>query len=265
MAPLDKSKTMAMQRRRNIPTRMFRQESRMETLTQRPGSLGLADVGGSESGDYAEVMELPPDFESYARCGPDANTLETIRFYWEVSSERCPPQMSSLLGFILDRPWVIGTRLNEYQALIVAARLVSRGKFYRLGLYTNLLGQGSDKWWQGTDGTHLAVTSVRSGRVSDTTQRHTMAVLRSLANCPTDVERPEQRVAIHWNEVSAYPISYPVVRTPSHEEIEANVYESVRQDGDLDRSRSGYYVYPGTWRLTEIRDAMAQRLVNIPV
>ena len=101
------------------------------------------------------------------------------------------------LGFILDRPRVTSTRLNEYQAVVVTVRLVGRGEFNGLGLYADLLGQRLDKWEQSRSGTYLAVTSARSGRVPDTTQRHTMVVVRSLANCPADVERREQRVAIH--------------------------------------------------------------------
>jgi len=143
------------------------------------------------------------------------------------------------LVFILNRLRVMGFRLNEYHAPIVTAGLVGRNEFHGIGLYANLLGQGLDKLGRGTSGTHLAVTRARTARVSDMTQRYTPVVLRSLANCPADVERREQRVAIHWNKISTAPPSHgPVIRTPTHEEIEADVYESVRQDGDLYRSRS---------------------------
>jgi len=57
--------------------------------------------------------------------------------------------------------------------------------------------------------------------------------------CLADVERREQRVAVHCNKISTAPPSLdPFIRTSAQYEIETYVYESVRRDGDLYWSRS---------------------------
>lgn len=51
----------------------------------------------------------------------------------------------------------------------------------------------------------------------------------SLTDCIADVERGEQRIAIHWeNYKRASSRPDPLVRTSSQQEIEADVYEGVR-------------------------------------
>ena len=70
--------------------------------------------------------------------------------------------------------------------------------------------------------------------------------MRSLSNRLAHVERPEQRVAIHWNKISITPPSHdPVVRTSPHREIETEIQEGVREGGGLHQSGSETLCVPG--------------------
>jgi len=49
-----------------------------------------------------------------------------------------------------------------------------------------------------------------------------------------DVERGQQRAAIHWGKVSTIPLPHdPCVRTSAQQEIEGCIYESVGQGEEL--------------------------------
>ena len=73
------------------------------------------------------------------------------------------------------------------------------------------------------------LVSIRSIRAFGGTQRYAKVLMRSPTNGLADVERCEQRVAIHYNELSIVPSSHdPVVLTSTQQEIEGDVYESVR-------------------------------------
>jgi len=70
--------------------------------------------------------------------------------------------------------------------------------------------------------------------------------MRSPANRLAHVERPEQRVTIHWKKISTAPSPHDqTVRTSAHHEIETNVQESVGKDGRLHRSGSETLRAPG--------------------
>ena len=77
--------------------------------------------------------------------------------------------------------------------------------------------------------TYIAVIRARNPRVSDMTQRYTELVVPPFANRLADIERREQRVAVHWNKMSTTSSSCgPGARTSAKQEIETDVNESVR-------------------------------------
>ena len=153
---------------------------------------------------------------------------------FERHSLREPSSPGLKLVFSPDPPWGIG-------APITTAGLFARDVFHGLGLYADLLGKGLYKWKRGASGTSTYPTVIlaRDYRVSDMTQRYAKIVVSSPANRPANVEGREQRVAIHCNKMSATPPSHdPTVRTSAHQEIEADVHESVGEDRGLRDSRS---------------------------
>ena len=203
--------------------------------------------------------------------GSDVNTLETIRLRWKETTKRHSLRMFFSHGVgTLDRLWAISVRLSEYRAPIVTAGLFTRDELQCLCLDANLLGQGFVKHQReqrtNVTCTYPAVIIARTARISDSAERYTKVVVCSPSNRLAHVERPEQRVTIHWNKLSTTPPSQdPAVRTSSHRVIETDVHECVGKGGGLRRSGSETGCAPGERWLTEIREPIAQRLVNIPV
>jgi len=187
-------------------------------------------------------MEEAFDFvASDSGCCPDSNALVTIR-----SCPKEPPGRYSLqvpspgleVVFAPNRTRTICVRVSELRAPM---GLCTRDELHSLGLYVNLLGRGLGKQGQGTSGTRTypAGVLVPSGRVSNRAQGYAKVVVPSLTNHRAHIQRREQRVTIHWKEISTDPSPHdPSVLTSADREIEKDVQESVRKDGRLHRSGS---------------------------
>ena len=154
--------------------------------------------------NQTEVME-----DAFDLVKSDA--LGMIKPRWKEPPERYSLQVPSSPGlelvFFVDCTRATGVRLSEYRAPV---GLFTRDVFHGLGLDMNLLGQGPDKGERGRGSsryTYPASILAPNGRVSDRTHGYTKVVVRSPANRLAHVERCEQRVAIHWREIS---------ETPSH-------------------------------------------------
>jgi len=143
--------------------------------TQHQWHRGSELASGGESGDYTGITKSPPDLTgSDPRCILEANTLGGGNQVVPKDAFKWPsPQLPSLpgleVGFILGRLRFVG-RLNEHQASIAIVGLFARDVSLGLSPYANLLGQGLDRWEQGTSDTHLAGIRARTARASDSTQ-----------------------------------------------------------------------------------------------